>query len=135
MLTITNVCNPRQNFAAAALEDLFSGTSLTAKRYIPLSIFDSEHTVLIRASLPGFSKDQIMIEIESTILKLKADKKEEIPEGFKTLMHEASSVTLSRSIELPTEIDIQAVKAKMEDGVLEITLPKLTPARKMVTID
>ena len=56
---------------------------------------------------------------------VKAEAKTVVPEGFTTLRRErAGRSTFQRSFNLGTNVDRDNISAKLEDGVLLITLPK-----------
>jgi HSP20 family protein len=72
----------------------------------------------VRFELPGVKKDDIKVEVHDRLLSVHAERRERQgdPEGVHTL---------SRSISVPDEgVNAGAITAKLEDGVLLVTLPK-----------
>jgi HSP20 family protein len=103
-------------------EDIFDEL-LRMKRRIEIS--ETENEVIVRADLPGFSKEEVSVNATENTLTIEAkrkEKKEEKGERFYRIERKIGS--LRRTVSLPVEIDAERAKAKMKDGVLEIVLPK-----------
>jgi HSP20 family protein len=91
----------------------------------PVDIFENEkQEIVLRAELPGISKDDIDLRVENNTLTLKGERKRDAE--VKTDQYhrvERSYGTFSRSFSLPSRIDSEQVHADFRDGVLTITLP------------
>ncbi len=92
---------------------------------IPLDVVEEGDDLLVRASLPGVSPEEIDVSIEDQILTIKAEAKveEERKEGG-YLMKERRSGSFHRSLRLPDTVDADKAKTLYENGVLTVTLPK-----------
>lgn len=92
---------------------------------LPVDIVDHGTSLEVRASLPGFTKEQIRAEVEDDMLSIEAtvDEEHEEQEG-KFLRRERRLQSLSRRIALPIPVDSGKADAKFADGVLTLTLPK-----------
>jgi HSP20 family protein len=86
---------------------------------------DADH-IYVEAELPGFKKDEVDITLENQTLTISAERKEEKNEGDKGehLLHERRYTRFLRSFTLPPTVDDQTVNAKLNEGVLTITLNK-----------
>jgi HSP20 family protein len=87
---------------------------------------DADH-LYVEAELPGFKKDEIDITLENQTLTISAERKsEQKKEGAKgdLLLHERRYSRFLRSFTLPPTVDDQTVNAKLNDGLLTITLNK-----------
>ena len=87
---------------------------------------DADH-LYVEAELPGFKKDEIDITLENQTLTISAERKsEQKKEGAKgdLLLHERRYSRFLRSFTLPPTVDDQTVNAKLNDGVLTISLNK-----------
>jgi HSP20 family protein len=86
---------------------------------------ESDDAYYIELDLPGVKKDDIEITTEDNILTISGERKfkDEVKEEnyYKVESHYGK---YSRSFTLPENIDISAINAKNEDGVLEVTIPK-----------
>jgi len=91
----------------------------------PIDISETENEIVVRADLPGFSKDEVSVNATENALTIEAGHKEERRErGEKYYTVERRVGSLRRVISLPLEVDPEKAKAKMKDGVLEVILPK-----------
>jgi len=86
---------------------------------------ESDDAYYIELDLPGVKKDDIEITTEDNILTISGERKfkDEVKEEnyYKVESHYGK---YSRSFTLPENIDISAINAKSENGVLEVTIPK-----------
>jgi HSP20 family protein len=87
---------------------------------------DADH-FYVQAELPGFRKEDVDITLENQTLTISAERKEEQdekgPKG-ELLLHERRYNRFLRSFTLPPTVDEQTVNAKLDNGVLTITLNK-----------
>ncbi len=95
-----------------------------------LDVYDAGDKIVVKAELPGVSKDDIEITVRENELVIKGEKKkeEEVKED-NYYYSERSFGKFVRSIRLPVQIKPDEVKAKFKNGVLEIELPKIEEAR------
>jgi HSP20 family protein len=87
---------------------------------------DADH-LYVEADLPGFKKDEVDITMENQTLTISAQRKEEYNDGEKGgdyLLRERRYSRFLRSFTLPPTVDDQKVDAKLNDGMLTITLNK-----------
>jgi HSP20 family protein len=91
---------------------------------VDLSESDTEYTIL--ADIPGVNKENIKVDLESNRISIKVEKKKETEqkEGERLISRERSFESISRSIRLDEEIDVNKAQAKYENGVLRLTIPK-----------
>ncbi len=92
---------------------------------IPVDLHEDQNNVYVRAELPGVSREAITVEVVDGDLNLSAVRKTPATEG----KAEETSATLSRSIQLPVDVQTDAVSAVYENGVLTVTLPKREEAK------
>jgi HSP20 family protein len=90
-----------------------------------VDIIDQKDNILVKADLPGLTKDQIDVNVQDDVLLIKGEKKEEKEIKEKDYVRtERTYGSFYRSFVLPTAVDAKNVKASYKDGVLEIVLPK-----------
>jgi HSP20 family protein len=100
----------------------------TPKLQPAVDVFDTGAAYLIEANLPGVKREDVQLSLEGRTLKLSA--KQAVRENnLKTLWHERASGEISRTITLPSLINSENVEAKLEDGVLSITVAKANEAQ------
>lgn len=93
---------------------------------LPLDLSEDNAHVIVRASLPGFTKENIEIEVHDGILSITArqdETREESSERF--YKKERRYGSLSRRIALPTAVVETGAVADLKDGVLTLRLPKV----------
>jgi HSP20 family protein len=92
-----------------------------------VDILEREGQVVVRADLPGLTKDDIKVELTDNLLTLqgerKLEKKEE-REGY--YYNERFQGTFYRSIPLPEGVDASKATAEFRNGVLEVAMPAPT---------
>ncbi len=90
-----------------------------------VDIYEEGNEVVLRADMPGMEKKDIDISIYHGYLTISGHrKKEEKVEKGNYLRYERSHGSFFRRFELPSDIDAEKVKAHLENGILEVRLPK-----------
>jgi HSP20 family protein len=98
-----------------------------------VDIFEEGNDVVVKAELPGMSKDDIDVNISDDVITISGEKKsEEKIEKKDYFRLERSHGSFSRSLTLPTEIQTDKAKASFNDGVLEVRIPKSEAAIQKV---
>ena len=88
---------------------------------------EEDERFLVQAELPGMTKENVTIETDGDVLRITAHREmetEEKQEGY--IRRERGSMRFHRQMRLPENVDRDRIRAKMENGVLEISLPKMT---------
>ncbi|GAB4350143.1 MAG: Hsp20/alpha crystallin family protein [Gammaproteobacteria bacterium] len=97
----------------------------------PVDIIDREDEVVVRAEVPGVKKDELDVTVTDNRITIKGEyRKEDKEERGDYHRSETSYGSFARTLELPAEVDGTKGRAKFEDGVLEVTLPKREGSRK-----
>jgi HSP20 family protein len=96
----------------------------------PVDLYETDDALILKAELPGVSKDDVSIEIHQNTLVLRGQRKHEA-EVQQDRYHrvERAYGTFQRSFVLPTMVDQKKVQATYKDGVLELRLPKSEAAK------
>lgn len=90
-----------------------------------VDVIDRDKEVLVRAELPGVSKDDIEVSVADDMLTIKAaTRHEETKEEGEYHRREMSSGEFTRRLQLPASVNASATVATFRDGLLELTLPK-----------
>lgn len=98
-----------------------------------IDMAEREKDIMVRAELPGVPRDNVRVEVKNNMLIIsgekKSDKKEENERYYVT---ESRYGKFIRQIRLSEHIDPNEIKAQYQNGILEISIPKL-PERKQIT--
>ncbi|MGM4247082.1 Hsp20/alpha crystallin family protein [Salmonella sp. NW245] len=127
--------NPIQNTRRFDLINEFFNALETQSSEEPREVFDfipavntreGDDAYYIELDLPGIKKEDVEISVDKNILTIKGKrevKKEEEKEDYYRI--ESAYGTFSRSFTLPEKVDSENIRATGENGVVEITIPKL----------
>ena len=92
---------------------------------IRVDISENDKEYLVSAEIPGAKKDDIRVSIDGNYVSIAAEvKKEQEEKHGRSLVRETYHGTVSRGFTLASEVDDKAAVAKLDDGVLRLTLPK-----------
>lgn len=91
----------------------------------PTDIEEKENEYCVCMEIPGVDKKDIHVEVRDNNLVVSGERKQEREEkGEGRYFSERSYGTFSRSFALPTNVDVNQIKAECNNGVLELILPK-----------
>jgi len=93
---------------------------------IRVDVNEKEDAFVVKADIPGIGKDDIDVGVNGNSLTISAELKKEKDEkkDGKVLRSERHYGVTTRSMSFGSDVDASAAKAKYENGVLELTLPK-----------
>lgn len=116
----------------ALRRSLFPEMEIGIEAFWPrMDVIDLDKELKVRAELPGVKKENLELILTEDSLRLRAKseskdvKKEE--SFYRCEMHQGS---FERYINLPVEVDSEHAKAKLENGILEVVLPKRKAAKR-----
>jgi HSP20 family protein len=102
-------------------------------RWPRVDVVDRESEVLVRAELPGVTREELEVSMTDTAVTIRAaTRREEKEEHGDYHRSEIQRGEFLRTVPLPAEVDEAGVKARFADGLLELTLPKRESARRRV---
>jgi HSP20 family protein len=88
----------------------------------PVDLYEDKDSTYVRAELPGVSREAISVEIVDGSLSIQASRKEKAG-------GEEGTVSLSRLVSIPDEVQADKVSAAYENGILTVTLPRKEEAK------
>lgn len=92
---------------------------------IPVEVQELDNAYLVTAELPGVKKEDIDISIAGNQITISAEtKQEKMAADAKEWCNERLFGKLSRTVQLPLEIEEKGADASYADGLLHLTLPK-----------
>jgi len=111
---------------------------ITASTWSPaVDIYETPETIIMKADLPGLSREDIEIQIRDNTLTLRGERrfaKDVQQENY--LRIERAYGAFQRNFTLPATVQQDKIRAVFRDGVLELTLPKAEEAKpKKIAIE
>lgn len=102
-------------------EQTFSG-----KKYIPATdIVETDQELMVYMDMPGVDRKQVNIKLEKNVLAIDGQIDSQPYGDLKPIYSEYNIGHFTRRFELSNEIDQSKIEARMNDGVLLLTLPKV----------
>ena len=91
-----------------------------------MDIVENERAYVVQTDIPGVAKKDIRLSVDHRRVSIEAEVKRETSQtaGENILHAERMISKFTRSFTLPTEVDENQADAKLENGVLTLTLPK-----------
>ncbi len=96
----------------------------------PASVLKPRYTVNagkecyeVRVELPGVRKDGVNVRLDQGVLSVRAERKPSCAAEWKTLHRELSGLNYGLRLKLNAPVDETGLSAKLEDGVLVLSLP------------
>ena len=88
-----------------------------------VNIYETREGYMLEAEMPGVNKDGLEILLEGNELTIQGHRRVEAPAG-ESLFCEGARADYRRVFELDPAIDTSRITARMEQGILTLTLPK-----------
>ncbi len=99
----------------------------TRAEYPPVNIWTGKDDIVLTAELPGTESEDLDISVQENTVSLRCAPKAKTPPSEEDMTYhrrECAHAGFSRSWRLPFEVDPNKVDAKLENGVLKLTLPQ-----------
>ena len=124
-----------QNWLPSFFNDFFDNDWMVrANATAPaINVIENKKEYKVEVAAPGMTKDDFKIQLsDNNELVISMEKKNETKEGEekKYLRREFSYSKFEQALVLPDDVDANKIGANVQDGVLNITLPKLAPEEK-----
>ncbi len=108
---------------------------------MPVEIEDKGREFIVKAEIPGISKENLDIDLDKNCICINAKKEEEKCEEGDDHSYKKSEFRygeFSRTVYFPEEVDTDKSEAKLENGILTINVPKIIrekDAKKKLTVN
>ena len=97
-----------------------------------VDIYETEDSVLVRAEIPGVRGEDLRVNVDGDQLRIRGVRK--TPASQEVRRHQQMEIVFGpfeRSIRIAAPFHADRVSAHLEDGFLEIALPKRSPRRRV----
>lgn len=121
---------------AIAQRDQRTGGERTGEYVTPeVNIFETKDGYVLEAEMPGVNKDGLEITLEGNEITIVGNRNVAALTG-ETLFSESRTANYRRVFELDPAIDTGKISARMDQGVLTLTLPKSEKVKpRKITVD
>ena len=115
-----------KDFAPAFYVRPLHGDALPEPSQIKIDVKEDDAAYTVHAEVPGVPKEDINVSIDGNVVSLRAEVRQhdQKKDGEKLLRSERYYGSVARSFQLPVEVDAAQAKARYNNGVLTLTLPK-----------
>ena len=96
------------------------------QRNLGVDIREEEDAYILSALVPGFKAEDLNIQVLDDVLRIEGEYK---ADDTNYLVKELPSGSFSRTLRLPASIEADQVEAHIEDGILNLRLPKAESAK------
>ena len=96
-----------------------------------VSVEESADVILVTAETPGLTLKDLTVELENGVLTVAGEKSEarEAVEAGRLHLSERRYGSFRRSFKLPRAVDAERIEARLENGILTVSLPKAAEAK------
>jgi HSP20 family molecular chaperone IbpA len=102
---------------------------------VPVDIRETETELMIRADVPGFSKESLEVQVEPRSIGIAGKRQQRFSsEGGKTVYSERSADQIFRVLDLPSRVDPKSVDLFLGDGILEVTVLKSETSQEITEL-
>jgi HSP20 family molecular chaperone IbpA len=105
-------------------DDMVCNWGVRNSTYPAVNVYENPNAFVLEASLPGYTSDDVNIDVEKHVLHISSEKIEN-EQDKKYVLHERGYMKFDRAFSLPEGINEEAIEAQFKNGLLTITLPKL----------
>lgn len=114
----------------------FAGLNVRGEYWPAVDVYEDKDEILLRAELPGLERKHVELLVENSTITIRGERKlekEEKRENYHRI--ECTYGAFARSFVMPTNIDVEKIRAEMREGVLFVHVPKREGAKgRAITI-
>jgi HSP20 family protein len=115
-------------------EESFIGPrfEFVTRKSFPINVYEmpDQKQLVVEAAVPGVKPEQIHVQVEGDVLTIRASQKQEqATEKGAYVRREITQSEMCRAITLPASVNVEAIEATYEHGVLMLRMPKVAAAQ------
>jgi len=120
-----------QRHLSRVLDDSNMALGMDESHWLPaVDIRETADAIVVHAELPGIDKKDVKVDVRDGVLTISGERKYEKDVKEENVHRiERSYGSFTRSFSLPSHVDVNKVEAKLDNGVLEVRLPKTDTAK------
>ena len=93
------------------------------------NIREDENQFEIQLAAPGMKKEDFSLKVENSVMSVTYQGNEDENQEDHYLRREFGTESFTRSFSIPKTVDAESIKARYENGILYIGVPKLNPEK------
>jgi HSP20 family protein len=99
---------------------------------LPWDIIEAEDCYHMRIDLPGFNRDEVKVRVEenNNVFSVDAEHREDNKDKWRTRSHGRCRTRIA----LPDGVDASGISARLDNGVLDVSIPKLKKEKKVLDV-
>jgi HSP20 family protein len=102
----------------------------------PCDLYETDDALVLEMAVPGVKAEELDLSIEGRQLSIRATVPEPDEEGRRYWLHGIPRGDVGRTVRLPAGIDADNVEARVHEGLLVLTMPKVQEAKvKKIAIE
>lgn len=98
---------------------------------LAVDVYETDGEIIIKSPIAGVRTEDLEVFVHNDMLTVRGNRTVNDEPAAKPLVRECHWGSFSRSVILPTEIDVDHIGATLKDGVLTVRLPKIERSRKI----
>ena len=102
--------------------------------HMPMDAYRHENNLVVNFDLPGIDADTLDVTVEKSVLKVTAQRTRPESEGVTWLASERPYGTFTCQLSLGESVDVEALHAGYDNGVLTVTVPVIEPAARRIEV-
>jgi HSP20 family molecular chaperone IbpA len=119
-----------QELAVREKQELSAEKTVPGRFYVPMTdVYETADALTLVMEMPGIDREKLSIALENDVLTVEGLIDFSKYEGMEPVYTEYNVGHYTRSFSLSDKVDQDAISAKLDDGVLILTLPKSAAAR------
>jgi HSP20 family protein len=100
-----------------------ASTESLGRAHLPADLFEDDHNYHVRIEIPGARKEEVGVRVEDGELHVSYQRAAE---------ENRTGISLTRSFQLPGPVSVEGICARLENGILHVTLPRHEEAKPRV---
>jgi len=101
-----------------------------------IDVFETEDAFMVRAEISGLRGEDLRVKLDGDRVRITGVRHLPVRTTIRTLHRmEIAFGPFERVIDIPIPFDRERVSAHLEDGFLEVRLPRRTPTRRVVEVE
>lgn len=101
----------------------------------PVDLIETDEKFIVRAEIAGMKPEEMEVAFEGGMLVIRGRREVEAPPGSRFHQVEISHGRFERRIPLPSDVEVEGIKARYREGFLVVELPRPKRKEREVTVE